>query len=109
MDTGTFVINGHLQRETVTGELRSRVFGADVAFNFVDGDGDMHAVPAGAVVVVVEIPDSDDLRGTKYLDAAELYMHGQWGNRPRGERTTTAFDVRTVKGGRRPSAEEPPF
>jgi len=109
VDNVTFLVNGHLQRETMTGDLRSRVFGVDVAFNFVDGDGSMHAIPAGAVVVVIEIPVADYQRGTKYLDAAELYMHGQWGNRPRGERTATPFDIRTAKGGRRPGAEDTPF
>lgn len=107
MDDITRKLYGFLVRETITGELRSRTFHLDADVDVVDGDGEVHPLPVGAYLVVVEVPYTDDALGQKQLDQAELYLHGLWGHRPHSERTRTAFDIRTPKGGRRPDADVP--
>lgn len=109
MENKKDLAHGYLITETITGELRSRLFHLEEDLDIVDGDGDLHSLPVGAKLVVVEVPYTEDTLGEKLLDTAERYFHGLWGHRPHAERSRTTFDIRTAKGGRRPDVEEPPF
>lgn len=109
MEANPWKAQGFVVTETITGELRTRLVHLDEDLDLVDGDGDIHPIPCGAKLLVVEIPYTDDATGQKLLDTAERYFHGLWGHRPHNERTSTAFDIRTAKGGGRADAGDTPF
>lgn len=100
---------GYLITETITGQLRTRIFSTSDDFTIVDGDGELYVVPGDAWILVVDRPDQDAHLVEKLLDTSERYLHGLWSRRPHHESTRTTFDIRTGAGGGRPEAADPPF
>lgn len=109
MKTHVNELLGCVERETITGALRSRLVILDETAVLTDGEGVVHSLPAGSRLLVVDHVGVEQPVVEQYLDDGELLMHWLWSTRHHGEETRTPLDLRTPEYGGREDAEVIPF
>jgi len=101
MQTDIAKVTGYIERETITGKLRTRLVHLDYPLEITDGDGLTHFIWAGCTVLVVDRIDTELALVEQLVDLAELSLHFRWSRNHHGQETRTPLDLRTPQNGGR--------